>query len=98
MRNIKNIFVTLKELNEKYNNTLIPKEELIEEEDNIKQLSELDERMNKVLVNLSNICTLNEKGKLTSELLQLHLVIGEIEWQFDQIHEIVRQILERIEE
>ncbi|WP_241779420.1 hypothetical protein [Bacillus atrophaeus] len=51
--------------------------------------------MNKVLAKLSQI---EDKEKLTSALLQLHLVIGDIEWQFDQIHEMVRQVIENIED
>ncbi|MDL5142237.1 hypothetical protein [Bacillus atrophaeus] len=94
MKNIEKIFNALKELNEKYNHTLISTEELLEEEGNIIELPQIDERMNKVLVNLSQI---EDKEKLTSELLQLHLVIGDIEWQFDQIHEMVRQVIENIE-
>ncbi|PAE66131.1 hypothetical protein CHH85_20590, partial [Bacillus subtilis] len=78
----------------KYNSTLISTEELLEEEENIKELPQIDERMNKVLANLSQI---EDKEKLTSELLQLHLVIGDIEWQFDQIHQMVRQVIENIE-
>ncbi|MGQ9003202.1 hypothetical protein [Bacillus subtilis] len=95
MKNIDKIFSSLKELNEKYNSTLISTEELLEEEENIKELPQIDERMNKILANLSQI---EDKEKLTSELLQLHLVIGDIEWQFDQIHEMVRQIIENIED
>ncbi|AMK73065.1 MULTISPECIES: hypothetical protein [Bacillus] len=94
MKNIDKIFSALKELNEKYNSTLISTEELLEEEENIKELPQIDERMNKILANLSQI---EDKEKLTSELLQLHLVIGDIEWQFDQIHEMVRQVIKNIE-
>ncbi|MEC2058566.1 hypothetical protein WKH37_08435 [Bacillus subtilis] len=95
MKNIDKIFSSLKKLNEKYNSTLISTEELLEEEENIKELPQIDERMNKILANLSQI---EDKEKLTSELLQLHLVIGDIEWQFDQIHEMVRQVIENIED
>ncbi|UTL71400.1 hypothetical protein [Bacillus halotolerans] len=95
MKNIDKIFSALKELNETYNSTLISTEELLEEEENIKELPQIDERMNKILANLSQI---EDKEKLTSELLQLHLVIGDIEWQFDQIHEMVRQVIENIED
>ncbi|MBY0128324.1 hypothetical protein [Bacillus subtilis] len=95
MKNIDKIFSALIELNEKYNSTLISTEELLEEEENIKELPQIDERMNKILANLSQI---EDKEKLTSELLQLHLVIGDIEWQFDQIHEMVRQVIENIED
>ncbi|ASS71964.1 hypothetical protein RA13_09415 [Bacillus atrophaeus] len=95
MKNIDQIFSALKELNEKYNSTLISTEDLLEEEENIKELPQIDERMYKVLANLSQI---EDKEKLTSELLQLHLVIGDIEWQFDQIHEMVRQVIENIED
>ncbi|CAL1524473.1 MULTISPECIES: hypothetical protein [Bacillus] len=95
MKNIDKIFSALKELNEKNNSTLISTEELLEEEENIKELPQIDERMNKILANLSQI---EDKEKLTSELLQLHLVIGDIEWQFDQIHEMVRQVIENIED
>ncbi|MCY8514193.1 hypothetical protein [Bacillus atrophaeus] len=55
MKNIEKVFHALKELNEKYNSTLISTEELIEEEDNIKELSQIDERMNKILANISQI-------------------------------------------
>ncbi|MFS0664000.1 hypothetical protein AB1L06_08205 [Bacillus mojavensis] len=95
MTNIDKIFSALKELNEKYNHTLISKEELLEEEENIKELPQIHERMNKVLANLSQI---EDKEKLTSELVQLHLVIGDIEWQFDQIHEMVRQVIQNFED
>ncbi|KAF1679536.1 hypothetical protein AAGG74_01930 [Bacillus mexicanus] len=95
MKNIEKTFNALKELNEKYNSTLISTEELLEEEENIKELPQIDERMNKILANLSQI---EDKDKLTSELLQLHLVIGDVEWQFDQIHEMVRQVIENIED
>ncbi|MCY8933774.1 hypothetical protein [Bacillus atrophaeus] len=95
MKNIEKIFNALKELNEKYTHTLISTEELLEEEENIIELPQIHERMNKVLTNLSQI---EDKEKLTSELLQLHLVIGDIEWQFDQIHKMVRQIIKNIED
>ncbi|MCY9163927.1 hypothetical protein [Bacillus atrophaeus] len=91
MKNIEKIFNALKELNEKYNHTLISTEELLQEEENIIELTQIDVRMNKVLAKLSQI---EDKEKLTSALLQLHLVIGDIEWQFDQIHEMVRQVIE----
>ncbi|MGK9269300.1 hypothetical protein KXR56_22145 [Bacillus inaquosorum] len=94
MKNIEKILNALKELNKKYNHTLISTEELLQEEENIIELPQIDERMNKVLANLSQI---EDKEKLTSELIQLHLVIGDIEWQFDQIHEMVRQVIENIE-
>ncbi|MCY8918101.1 hypothetical protein MOE20_00815 [Bacillus atrophaeus] len=95
MKNIEKIFNALKELNEKYNHTLISTEELLQEEENIIELTQIDIRMNKVLAKLSQI---EDKEKLTSALLQLHLVIGDIEWQFDQIHEMVRQVIENIED
>ncbi|ADP33172.1 hypothetical protein [Bacillus atrophaeus] len=95
MKNIEKIFNALKELNEKYNHTLISTEELLQEEENIIELTQIDVRMNKVLAKLSQI---EDKEKLTSALLQLHLVIGDIEWQFDQIHEMVRQVIENIED
>ncbi|AKL86050.1 hypothetical protein [Bacillus atrophaeus] len=95
MKNIEKIFNALKELNEKYNHTLISTEELLQEEENIIELTQIDVRMNKDLAKLSQI---EDKEKLTSALLQLHLVIGDIEWQFDQIHEMVRQVIENIED
>ncbi|MGM0746961.1 hypothetical protein [Bacillus atrophaeus] len=95
MKNIEKILNALKELNEKYNHTLISTEELLQEEENIIELTQIDVRMNKVLAKLSQI---EDKEKLTSALLQLHLVIGDIEWQFDQIHEMVRQVIENIED
>lgn len=50
----------------------------------------------KTIENIDNL-KYRFNNKLLSELIQLHLVLGDIEWQLDQLHDIVRKTIEVIE-
>lgn len=50
----------------------------------------------KTIENIDNL-KYGFNNKLLSELIQLHLVLGDIEWQLDQLHDIVRKTIEVIE-
>lgn len=50
----------------------------------------------KTIENIDNL-KYGFNNKLLSELIQLHLVLGDIEWQLDQLHDIVRKTIGNIE-
>ena len=94
--NIKKTFEIIKEINYKRDNSIISKEEVEEEEENINELPEIINKFNTVLEKLDKIKG-RENSELLSQLIQLHLAIGDIEWQYDQLHEIVRNAIQSIE-
>lgn len=94
--NIKKTFEIIKEINYKRDNSIISKEEVEEEEENINELPEIINKFNTVLEKLDKIKG-RENNELLSQLIQLHLAIGDIEWQYDQLHEIVRNAIQSIE-
>lgn len=93
MTDLEGVFKVLKQLNKKYDNKLISSEELKEETANIKELPQIKEKLIKTLDNLSQ---LDDRKEIKSELIQLHLIVGEMEWQIDQLHEIIRNTIEEI--
>lgn len=94
---IENTFELIKELNFKFNNLILSSEEEQEEEENIKQLPQTISRLDKILENIKNLKKSNQNTELINELIQLHLVLGDIEWQYDQLHAIVRKAISNIE-
>ncbi|WP_040978066.1 hypothetical protein [Oceanobacillus jeddahense] len=93
MTDLEGVFKVLKQLNKKYDNKLISSGELKEETANIKELPQIKEKLIKTLDNLSQ---LDDRKEIKSELIQLHLIVGEMEWQIDQLHEIIRNTIEEI--
>ncbi|GAA0086294.1 hypothetical protein UT300007_27330 [Clostridium sp. CTA-7] len=94
--NITNTFTLIKDINNKRNNSIISSEEEQEEEENINELPEIMNRFKTILENIDKLKD-GEDRKLLGELIQLHLVIGDIEWQYDQLHEIVRKAIQSID-
>ena len=92
---VKNTFEVIKNINRKMNNSIISDEEEKEQEENICEISEIINRLNTVLKNIDRL-NREDSENLLSELIQLHLVIGDIEWQYDQLHEIVRKVIKNI--
>lgn len=93
---IKDTFDLIKKINKKKNNSFFSKEEEKEQEENIEEISEIITRFKDILEKIDRL-NKEDSGELLSEFIQLHLVIGEIEWQYDQLHEIVRKIIKNIE-
>lgn len=93
---VKNTFELIKKINRKMNNSIISNEEEKEQEENIREISEIINRFDVILENIDRLNKENSE-KLLSEFIQLHLVIGDIEWQYDQLHEIIRKVIENIE-
>ena len=93
---VKNTFELKKKINRKMNNSIISNEEEKEQEENIREISEIINRFNVILENIDRLNKENSE-KLLSEFIQLHLVIGDIEWQYDQLHEIIRKVIKNIE-
>ncbi|SHH80494.1 hypothetical protein SAMN02745196_01450 [Clostridium collagenovorans DSM 3089] len=93
---VKNTFELIKKINRKMNNSIISNEEEKEQEENIREISEIINRFNVILENIDKLNKENSE-KLLREFIQLHLVIGDIEWQYDQLHEIIRKVIENIE-
>ncbi|MFD1415981.1 hypothetical protein [Oceanobacillus jeddahense] len=75
MTDLEGVFKVLKQLNKKYDNKLISSEELKEETANIKELPQIKEKLIKTLDNLSQ---LDDRKEIKSELIQLHLIVGEM--------------------
>ena len=94
---VKDTFELIKKINGKMNNSIISNEEEKEQEENIEEISEIINRFNVILENIDRLCKENSSENLLSEFIQLHLVIGDIEWQYDQLHEIIRKVIENIE-
>lgn len=78
------------------NNSIISNEEEKEQEENIGEIPEIINRFDVILENIDRLNKENSE-KLLSEFIQLHLVIGDIEWQYDQLHEIIRKVIKNIE-
>lgn len=93
---VKNTFELIKKINGKMNNSIISDEEEKEQEENIGEISEIINRLNVILENIDRLNRENSEN-LLSEFIQLHLVIGDIEWQYDQLHEIIRKVIKNIE-
>ena len=93
---IKNTFELIKKINIKMNNSIISNEEEKEQEENIGEIPEIINRFDVILENIDRLNKENSE-KLLSEFIQLHLVIGDIEWQYDQLHEIIRKVIKNIE-
>ncbi|MBC2320042.1 hypothetical protein [Listeria booriae] len=90
MDNISGVFEVLKKVNEKNNFNLISDQILEEELDNINDLAEINDKLTHVLLCLSQE---QEREDLRNKLVELHLVIADIEWQYDQLHDIIRQVI-----
>ncbi|MBC2322566.1 hypothetical protein [Listeria booriae] len=90
MDNISGVFEVLKKVNEKNNFNLISNQILEEELDNINDLVEINDKLTHVLHCLSQE---QERENLRNKLVELHLVIADIEWQYDQLHDIIRQVI-----
>ncbi|MBC2256445.1 hypothetical protein HCB46_13410 [Listeria ivanovii] len=95
MENISKIFEALKNINKENNFNLISHDILEEQSDNINDISGINERLNHILENLAK---LQDKESLGDELVELHLVVGEVEWQYDQLHDIVRHVIAMLNE
>ncbi|OPF55772.1 hypothetical protein BH721_03445 [Clostridium baratii] len=63
---------------------IISKDEISEEYENIRNFNKTIKKLNSVMENI------NEKDSLRHEIV--HLAIGDIEWQLDQIHDMIRKI------
>lgn len=63
---------------------IISKDEISEEYGNIRNFNKTIKKLNSVMENI------NEKDSLRYEIV--HLAIGDIEWQLDQIHDMIRKI------
>ncbi|MBC1458288.1 hypothetical protein [Listeria newyorkensis] len=95
MREAEEIFKAITSLNMKYGHTLVIKEDIEEERSNIEELPDINKRLAKCLCRLENI---DGKKELALELLELHGVLVDIEWQYDQLHDIVRQAVSNLTE
>ncbi|WP_143318608.1 hypothetical protein [Clostridium sp. HBUAS56017] len=93
---VKDTFELIKKINKKMNNSIISDEEEKEQEENIKEISEITNRFKVILENIDRLDKENSQ-EILSQFIQLHLAIGDIEWQYDQLHEIIRKAIESIE-
>lgn len=96
---LRDTFELIKKINRKMNNSIISKEEEKEQEENIGDISEIINRFNVILENIDRLNKENKENneKILSEFIQLHLVIGDIEWQYDQLHDIIRKVIANID-
>lgn len=95
-KKFKEIYKIIEKFNIHNNNRIFSDEEIQEEIENINEINEIETRLDNTL-NKINILKDEENRALLSELVQLHLVISDIEWQYDQIHEMLRKVLTSIE-
>ena len=93
--NIMSVFDLVKRINRKMDNIIISDEEEKEQEENIREIPEIINRLNMIVENIDKLDEKNSK-ELLSEYIELHLAIGEIEWQYDQLHEIIRKVIGNI--
>lgn len=84
-----NVFEKINLINKEFN--IITKDEINEEYENIHNFNKTIKKLNSVMENI-NEETINEKDSLRREIVHLHLAIGDIEWQLDQIHDMIRKI------
>lgn len=92
MDEIIKIFETIKKIN--LGTYLLEDSEINEQEDNISDLPELKERLNHIIEHINKK---KSNELISSNLVHLHLYLCDMEWQFDQIHDLVRKMIEKNE-
>lgn len=91
-KQIDKIFNTLLELNEEFDNTLIDPNIIKEETENISEIKDLEEVLEKRLQHLKE----DKREKVVKNIVLLHSSLCDIEWQYDQLHDIIRIMMGKL--
>ncbi|MDT1940251.1 MULTISPECIES: hypothetical protein [Carnobacterium] len=79
------IYECISKINKRFDDTIINESLLVEEQENLLGIDELQLRL---ASNLSEISDADTEEILLSKLIQLHLTLTDIEWQYEQIHDL----------
>lgn len=85
------IFKVAQFININKDNSIFTTNEIDEQNDNIEELQEIIKKLNITLENIEKYSA-EDNERLSDEILQLHLILCDIEWQYDQIHDMIRKI------
>ncbi|PFM65217.1 hypothetical protein COJ48_08305 [Bacillus cereus] len=89
------IFNIINEINKHYSNSLVNIETLKEEKDNLEDLKEIQQKMVEKLTEFDKL-NLNSPENVSTFLVEVHLLLGDMEWQYQQLHEIIREITPKL--
>ena len=89
---ISQIFNLLLKLQKTNKHNVFSIEEINEQIENIQDLSKDIEKLHNILESINTIPNENNEN-LCSKLFDLHIAIDDIEWQYDQIHTMVRKYI-----
>lgn len=91
-KDFEKILDILNELNKFKNNEIYSEANLEEEKDNIKDIDSL-KKIFKMIINDLEKTDKNDKDKITKSLIDLHMVFCDFIWQYDQLHEMIKDII-----
>ncbi|PEA54983.1 hypothetical protein CON64_09860 [Bacillus pseudomycoides] len=89
------IFNIISEINKHYSDSLVSIETLEEEKDNLEDLKEIQQKIVGKLANFDKL-NLNSPEDVSTFLVEIHLLLGDMEWQYQQLHEIIREITPKL--
>ncbi|MFA6066454.1 MAG: hypothetical protein WC707_04730 [Candidatus Babeliaceae bacterium] len=92
--NLNLTFEILKKLNSSNNVKKLSNDDLDEEEDNLRDCVQTLKKLDDILIKL-NSNKIKNTTKIGDEFVYLHLEVGMIEWQFDQIGELIAKMLDQ---
>lgn len=86
------ILEILSDLNTFKNNDIYSEANLEEKKDNIKDIDSLEKNLKMIINNLEKTDK-NDKDKIIKSLIDLHMVFCDFIWQYDQLHEMIKDII-----
>ncbi|MFS7259920.1 hypothetical protein AB6887_07540 [Carnobacterium divergens] len=89
MTNLSALLDILKKINENYEKKILTNESITEETENIEEIKDLNIQFQDKLNEFEKI-NLNSPKEVSTFLVEIHLLLGEYEWQYEQIHELIR--------
>lgn len=91
-KDFEKILDILNELNKFKNNEIYSEANLEEEKDNLKDIDSLEKNL-KMLINNLEKTDKNDKDKIIKSLIDLHIVFCDFIWQYEQLHEMIKDII-----
>lgn len=82
----------LEKLNRERNGIIYTDKEIEEEKENIEEMKEIYSRLKKVLKEIDSVSGKKE-DVIVEELIRLHLIYSDFVWQYDQMHDMIKKMI-----